>query len=251
MASFTAGLAVPLIGLTIGWRWAFIGTPIAFLIIFSLTRGLESEQKPLEIKVEKENQRLSLLLIAIATGLGVAAITSMLGFYVQSAVDRGTSVGTAGVFFAIGSLVAVPARIFWGWLVDQYDYSPLRVLTALLVGGGIGFALLGLVESSTLLLIVTLTCFGVGWSWSGLVFLAATQESPNAPATASGVVSAGSGIGGLTGPLLFGAVVEKWSYTPAWIMASLWLILGSITVSLIPRIQKYSYSDNYRNRNLV
>jgi MFS family permease len=232
LASVVAGFAVPLLGLTVGWRWSLVGTALVLIV---LLLGLSADgtvasgaASSIESHGEHRAPLAALILLAATSGFAGAAATATAGFFVDSAVARGFANGTAGVVLGVGSGFGIVARIIWGWLADRRERGHLAFLSWLFLVGSVGFAMLGIVETVPLLLLGSIIVFSAGWSWAGLVFLVATIGSPGAPATATGIASAGGGLGGLIGPLAFGALVSSFSYTVAWSIAAAWMIIAAL-----------------------
>ena len=241
LATVVSGLAVPLLGLTFGWRWAFIG--VAFVLgpalAFSVRRTIPLQDRRAAVPTGKAPLR-PMVLLAVTAGLAGAAATAAVGFYVESAVGRGFDAGTAGFLLGGGSLFGIAARVLWGWLADRRTRGHLVFLSVLFAVGSIGFALLGIVETVPLLAAVTLLVFVAGWSWSGLVFMVATRGSPGSPAAATGITSAGGGVGGLIGPFVFGSVVEASSYTVGWLVVAAWMLGAAVLARVTLRIWRRS-----------
>lgn len=231
MASVVAGLAIPALGLTVGWRWSLSGTAVvlaAAVLLLSGRTAIEGKTEPHPSAPRHKAPTVALVLLATMAGFASAAATATIGFFVESAVERGFENGTAGVVLGVSSAFGIVARITWGWLADRRGRGHLAFTSWLFFVGTIGFALLGVVETVPLLLLGASIVFIAGWSWSGLIFLVATLGSPGAPATATGIVSAGGGFGGLLGPVVFGWIVSSWSYTAAWLVVSSWMLVAAV-----------------------
>jgi predicted MFS family arabinose efflux permease len=72
-----------------------------------------------------------------------------------------------------------------------------------------------------------LVAYGLGWGFNGLYVFAVVRLYRSTPGAASGrALSAGS-LGGLTGPTVFGFVVEWTGYSAAWTLATAWAIIGA------------------------
>jgi MFS family permease len=230
MASVVAGFAVPLLGLTIGWRWSLIGTAIV-LVVLLLTLSGERGAGGAVLQTGGSSHRAplaALVLLAVMSGFAGASATVTIGFFVESAVERGFETATAGIALGVGSAFGIAARIGWGWLADRRESGHLAFISWLFLVGSSGFALLGIVETVPLLILASIVVFSAGWSWSGLVFLVATLGSPGAPATATGIAATGGGLGGLLGPLIFGVLVSVWSYTVAWAVTASWMLVAAV-----------------------
>ena len=79
---------------------------------------------------------------------------------------------------------------------------------------------------------------GLGWGWTGLVFLAAIRLDPTRPAKAAGVVLAGLGVGGAAGPASFGATAGQVGWAAAWSLAAGSLALAAILAFAAQRLAR-------------
>ena len=238
IASVVAGFAVPLLGLTVGWRPTFIGTALVLPVMLVL---LDRDTAPTQRVPEgrpggHRAPAVALVLLATTSGFAAASATTAIGFFVESAVARGFATSTAGYALGVASTFGIAARIMWGWLADRRERGHLSFLSWLFVVGGVGFGLLGVVETVPMLGLAAIVVLAAGWSWSGLVFLVATLGSPGAPATATGITSAGGGLGGLLGPIIFGSVVEASSYTTAWALTAAWMLAAAVLARVTLRV---------------
>ena len=229
MASVVAGVAVPALGLTVGWRWAFLITAAAFAAGFLATnrRTAESAGGGAHAKGTL-GPLLPLLLLGGTALLASGAATAVIGFYVKSAVDRGFAEATAGLLLAAGSASGIVARVLWGWLADRWTRGHIMLLAALFAVGSAGFALLGIAESKLILGLATVLVFAAGWSWSGVLFLVAARTSPGAPATATAIPNAAGSAGGVAGPIVFGQLIERLSYTTTWLIVASWVLAAAV-----------------------
>ncbi|GAB3679811.1 MFS transporter [Salinisphaera aquimarina] len=227
VAGMLAGLAVPIIGLTVGWRWAFalFALPAVLLAIYTpnarlAVRSTQAAAPALRLP------RKALMVISTGSGLGMAAGSSLSIFLVPGAVVAGWSPGQAGVVFAGASIVGVSGRLLSGVLADRRDEKHLQAIALMLVAGAIGFLALAL-SHQWLYVVGASIAFGFGWGWTGLLIHAVVQLSPADPAASTGLVQVGTSSGAVIGPLIFGFIVEHFSYRVAWGAAGLELLLGS------------------------
>ena len=65
-----------------------------------------------------------------------------------------------------------------------------------------------------------LLALGSGWAFTGLVNLEVVRSHRHAPAAATGVTQAGLYVGGMLGPLAFGAIAERVGFSAAWTAAA-------------------------------
>lgn len=221
------GLSVPLIGLTIGWRWAFA---LAALLCLPLFRFRRSTHEPVPgLVVEKPVVAVRpLRYLAVATLLAVMATSSVGPFYVESAVARGITPALAGTLFAAGSLSAVLARLLWGHLAGLRLRSHFNMIALFQGLGAASFLMLSVFRTALPLAAATLLLFAAGWGWPGVLNYAVVSRSPGAPAVAAGIVGVGQFGGGIFGPLGFGVLVESFSYRAAWMAGAALLVLAAL-----------------------
>jgi MFS family permease len=216
-ATLLAGLAVPGIAVTLGWRWAFAGgAALALAVAFLVPAASESTLRQGGERREKDARVAPLALLALGIGLGSTAATPLGAFIVESSVTAGLRVETAGLLLALGSAVNIVVRVAFGHLADRMSGGRLRLVAAMLGIGVVGFALLATGEGG-LIVPGALLAFGAGWGWPGLFNFAVVKTSPGAPAAATGITQTGASGGAALGPLVFGLVAEVSSYDVAWL----------------------------------
>ncbi|MGH3088624.1 MAG: MFS transporter [Rubrobacteraceae bacterium] len=227
-ATLLAGLAVPTIAATLGWRWAFVGGAVLAVAI-SLSVPKEDHAvapKPTKEARSGDARYRALALLALGIGLGSTAATPLGAFLVGSSVESGIRVGTAGLLLALGSAFSIVVRIVFGYLADGMSGGRLRLVAGMLAVGIFGFALLA-TGAPAAIVAGTLLAFGAGWGWPGLFNFAVVHSSPGAPAAATGITQTGASSGAALGPLIFGFVVEATSYSTGW------LVCGGISLAAI------------------
>ena len=124
-ATLLAGLAVPSIALTFGWRWAFAGgAALALAVAFLVPAGASGSvvRRPQEAR-EKDARTRPLFLLALGIGLGSAAATGI----TQTGASGGAAVGPL-----VFGLVAEVASYDAAWLVC--GATALGALVAILTG---------------------------------------------------------------------------------------------------------------------
>jgi MFS family permease len=218
-ATLLSGLAVPLVGITIGWRWAFIGCALgALATACTIPNTSEGEVRHRTNEPGGDMRPMPLILLALGIGLGSAAAVPLGAFVVASGVDAGLRVESAGILLAAGGVVGIVVRLALGWLADRRSAGHLRIVAGMLIVGTAGFVLLA-TGVSWLFVLGTLLAFGAGWGWHGLFNFAVVKYNPNAPAAATGITQTGAAAGSAAGPFLFGVIVESTSYGTAWLSA--------------------------------
>jgi len=197
MATLLGGLAVPLIAIPLGWRWAFaLAGVLAALAALSVPSAARPQgTAPRSPSVAAGPFRRGPLLV-LSTGLMLAAMASLGG---------------------------VLTRVLLGWLADRTQARWLLVVALQMAVGSLGYALLAS-DRPVLMAAGGLLGYCSGWAWAGLATYAVARMHHGMTARATGYSQAGLGLGSAIGPLAFGATVAATSYRTAW--------LGTAVVSL-------------------
>ena len=230
-----AGLAVPVIGLTVGWRWAFVGAALmslaAIAAIPSSPPRLESQHS--NRGVLRGSYRM-LVVLAVAAALGAAPAMSLPVFLTASAVERDFSPAAAGALLALGSIGGLAVRLVAGARADHRTGGHLRPIAVLMSLGTIG--LLGMTLGHPIAFtLATLLAFGAGWAWQGLFNHAVTNRWPESPAAATGVTQTGVFVGGIIGPPTFGWVASQSSDEFGWLALAVMMAGGTGLVLSVRR----------------
>jgi len=226
-AGLLAGLAVPLVGLTVGWRWAFAFFALPALVL--AVRTPAGDERPGWSEPSARTGQLPrkvLVVVALGAGLAAACATTLGIFLVAGAVEAGWGEAQAGIMFAAASATGVLVRLFCGVRADRRGERHLEVIAVMLLVGALGFAALASGQH-VLYAVGSLVAFGVGWGWPGLLILSVVQLSPASPAAATAVTQTGTSAGAVIGPLAFGLLVERSSYALAWGLAAVGLVLAA------------------------
>ena len=228
MATTVAGFAVPVLGLTIGWRWAFALMSLALVPFLLALRSVPPvEVPPRGARPRPDVRNSALVVLAVGAAFAVAVGSSLGTFYVESAVAQGIRPDIAGIMLAAGGISGVLGRITWGVIADRRGRGALRLAATLLGLGSLGLLGLAFVGGLVALAVSTLLAFAFGWGWNGLFHYAVVRHNPSAPAAASGITMMGMRSGGVAGPFLFGFTVERLGYPVAWGLSAVSLLVGA------------------------
>lgn len=229
-AGLLGGLAVPALGLTVGWRWAF--SLFALLAVGLALRTPGGDERPDWSGGNTRPvglPRKVLVVIAFGAGLAAACAATLTIFLVAGAVEAGWGEAEAGLIFAGASAAGVVARLVSGVRADRRGRRHLEVIAAMLLVGALGFV--GLATGQHVLYAVgAFVAFGVGWGWPGLLILSVVQLSPATPAAATALTQVGTSAGAVVGPLAFGILVDRTSYALAWSVAAGGLVLAAAVI---------------------
>jgi MFS family permease len=228
LAAMLAGVTMPTVALTVGWRWAFVAPLVLGAALWLVwPRDLAGVGAPPtgSGNLRRIARHPELLVLTAATTLGSTAVQALVAFFVESAVVGGTTPGQAGWLLGAGSVCGVAARLVCGWLADRRGGDTLPGIAILMAVGSIG--LLGLATRSAVVLpAATAVAFAAGWGWNGLLNYAVVRRNPGSPALALGVATTGVFIGGVLGPVGFGFLARRAGYSLAWTAIAVVLLLA-------------------------
>ena len=218
-ATMLAGFSVPVIALTLGWRWAFVAAAVLGLIVILATGPPpprdDAKRRETATRTPLGNRRL-IVLLAVAFGMGNATSAALTTFYVDAAVQAGSSQEFAGTILAAASIATIVTRVLSGAVSDRISTGHLRLCAALLVVGAAGIAMLATGDPGWMAAGAVVGLAGT-WGFGGVFWFALVSAYPEAPGQASGAVAPGVLGGSTAGPVIFGIIAENAGYAPAWV----------------------------------
>ncbi len=241
LATLIGGVSVPLIGLTVGWRWAFACVGImAVAIMLMIPRERPNPNDKSDHKTTTPLPRNTLLMLAVMSGFGAGCSNAMAAFLVPSIVNAGHDPAVAGLTLALGSVLAIIVRISMGIVADKF-VLPLLSIVAIMFGGGmISYLILANSDGLVMIVLATLLAFGLGWGWSGISILAISRASAGAVGVATGITQSGVYIGAVVGPIMFGWLANNFSYTVAWSVLAVGAVLAlALALSSEHRVKRH------------
>lgn len=233
LSGLAAGLAVPLVALRLGWRWAFVAAavvPLAAVWMAALTphhpagtdapagrgtgAGTVGGERP---ALARPRFRAGRRLRVLTVGMGFASVVPgvLTGFLVLTAVEAGLDEASAGTLLAVCSIAGIAVRIGYGWVIDRVRSDAVAHVAALLAGGAVGAAMLA-TGRTALVVPGAVIAFACGWGWPGLFFYELIRDHPRDSAAATGFSQTGALVGSALGPLAFGAVADLVGTSVAW-----------------------------------
>ncbi len=218
VATLLAGLAVPAVALTVGWRWAYvIGAGLALGALLLAPRDAGGRERSSAAPGERATGALSV--IGLAAGLAAGAASALGIFLVASAVDRGVERGSRRAHADVGQRRrACSLRLVNGWLADRRvgrthrgrrrepDARRGRARAArrarhVRARGRHGTRPSGSAGRGR-------GCCSSRWCGC----------NPSAPAAATSIVQVGVYGGGCVGPIAFGFLAAHASFPAAWLV---------------------------------
>ena len=232
-ASLLAGIAVPAVVLTLGWRWAYAFGACIALGVFWLIPNRSDEGTRIEsTSLPKPMKSRWLALLGLGSGFATLAAGILGTFHVDAAITYGFSEANAGTLLAMASLATIVARAGYGYLADRTMASGLGFMIWLAAIGAISFFVLGTTRSAWFV-VFTLLAFSTGWGWPGLLTYGVVRANAGRPAGSTAITQAGIFLGAGIGPALFGWLIENRSYQTAWTVTGVSLLLAAALVGLV------------------
>jgi MFS family permease len=236
LGTLLAGLMMPAIGLSLGWRWAFLGAAALALIVAILVpaRSAVSQVPTTAAAVYRRTKRRPWIILAIAAGCAGAAGNSLGPFVVEYAVTSGFTTAEAGLLLAAGAGAGVLTRVAAGVVADRIGRGALLLMIGLLTCGVVGIGLVAIASNATVLTVGVLMGFSGAWGWAGVLLLAIARVANGSVASAMGIVAVGPLLGAVVGPPSFGWVIEHVSWTAAW-FGMIVVVLAAVSLVIVSR----------------
>ena len=244
LAATLSGLALPLVALRFGWRWAFV-----VMLVFPLASLVLAPPTPAQHRSADHGPRVrtgpprELLLLA---GVGVfasIAVGTLNPFLVRAGIEVGYSTGAAGILLSVAAASLIVARITWGAVLDRTGLEPVTAVFMLLMVGAVGYGLLAS-GSTGRFAVGAVIAYAFGWAWPGVQFLAGVRLWPENPGEASGLLQLGAFVGATIGPLGFGLVVERSGFGVGYSLAALMAAIAGGLAALLARRLRNSPSPS-------
>lgn len=231
MASLLAGLALPVVGLTLGWRWPFLLAAVASAVL----AWRAPDVAPVDLGDRPPSRRWrtppDLVFLALAGACGGAAGNAIALFIVPSAVDVGISEASAGAVLAACSALVVVVRIAAGWSAGRTPGSTgHREIAILVAAGAVGCTALALADSRLAYLIAMPVAMTGSWGWPGVIYFTVARSHPGHTARASGVVLSANLTGTMTGPAVVGILAGRGAYPAAFALCGALSAVAAVAI---------------------
>ena len=222
VALLIAGLLGPLLTEIYGWRHALvvigIGCLLFPLMLEFMRREFDSDKDVTrQFHLSDFRETIGFVIgkpklrgLAFGSFAFVGLQTTFIAYFVIYLTEIGFSLIVAGTIFSIATAVAIPGRIFWGWLSSRY-ISPRAMLGFLAILMFFAVSCVALFSPIWTDWQVTLVAIAVSasvFSWHGVTLAEAARLAPTSMrgAVTGGVLSFGQ-CGGLVLPLIYSLVL--------------------------------------------
>ena len=221
LQGLSAGLIVSAVGVHVPWRSVIVAVSLLMVVAaVALPARLVSSGERAPKRGGLGAYRYQLLTLAAAGSIGGATGNTLALLAVDSLSMAGFSEAGAVRALAIGSGVAVLARVLAAWWLDHTGTNGYRDLIGLMLAGSLGFLLVSMAGAvggnRALILLGTLMAFATAWAWPAIIYFVAVRNTTVPPATATGVVLTGVFLGTLIGTPTLAVVAEHSTYSVAW-----------------------------------
>ena len=214
----TAGLAGPILTDFYGWRSALmsvVGVCVLFAIVLELMRDEFDNDRDSTRKFQLSDFKGTIGLVLRQSELRSLALgcfafvglqTTFIAYFVIYLTELGFSLIEAGTVFSLATAVAIPGRIFWGWISSSF-INPRVMLGFLAIFMFIAVSLTSMFSANWptwLIVLVSASVSATVFSWHGVTLAEAARLAPSSMrgAVTGGVLSFGQ-CGGLVLPLLY------------------------------------------------
>ena len=247
-AAMLSGLAVPAVALTLGWRAAFIIASVSSIALLPFLPKPKTSMAN-QSRTQEPRQRGaftgSVRVLTFGLMFAMAAGSTLGAFTVETGVAQGFDVRTASLMLTLGSICSMILRVAIGRLSDNWKDGHFDFVAGLLAVGSIGYVMLGLGSTAATVIAIPIA-FGAGWAFNGLFWFAALRLRPDAPGATAGVIMPGGMAGGVFGPILFGNIVERAGYGPAWVTTAGFALLAAFLIRRGSRMQALEHARDAR-----
>ncbi|MCC6716263.1 MAG: MFS transporter [Acetobacteraceae bacterium] len=222
LALLISGLLGPFLTGLWGWQGALLATAAACYLFVALMQPLrrefDADRQPgypvrlgdfatVTAEVLRGGALRNLALASFAFNGLQTVFTS---YFVITLTSLGYGLEGAGAMYSLAMVVAVPGRIFWGWLASAH-VAPRVLMAWLAIGMAAGAAALGLIGAGWpvwLTALVAIALSATVMSWHGVVLSECVRLAPagNPGAATGGVLSFGQ-LGGLILPLVYAGML--------------------------------------------
>lgn len=232
LATTLSGLAVPVIAVTIGWRYAYASAALVALLTFFVAPKDQQRNEGRTEATVPSKQVFPLWLYALGIGLIVVAATSIGTLGTAGGVELGLTESTAGYLVAAGGFAGLTIRLTAGACADRFRFDAMHGIVILAVLGALGWIAMG-TQAVTMFIVGLIVANAFGWGWPGLQHLSIARRFPTSTAAASGISQTGVSAGLLIGPLVLALLAQNYGWSVTWFTAAACAAFGAVIIYFI------------------
>ncbi|WP_169979573.1 MFS transporter [Microbispora sp. H10836] len=243
LAAAIGGAAVPTVGVSLGWRWGFVGAAVLAVLVALLVPRVCSGAEAARYRTTSRDgarPRLvglrPLLLLGTATAFGSAAMGSLMAYLVIWANHSGMTAGNAGLLLSVAGVGSIVARVSIGFVADRRAGNNMAVVIGHVLLGVVGLCLIGTGVVPLIVLGAVLT-ISISWAWPGLMLFTVVRTNPSSPAAATGVIQMGAYTGNAVGPGLFGVLLTLVAFQVGWLVNAGLLVMAALLMAWARRLR--------------
>ena len=237
LSTLLAGLAVPTVVLTFGWRTAFLVAGIGALAVAALVPGEGEAPPPPSPDDAPPPRRLEprdLAWLSVGSSFATWSAAALGAFGVSAAIDVGMGADAAGWLQTVGSAASIGMRFAAGWLTDRWRGRGFSGIV-LLAGSGVLVFLAMTLAVPPWFGVLMVLAYATGWGWPGLLTFTVVQANAGTAARSSSFTQAGIFLGAGLSPLVMGVVAESAGLSYIWPVAAGALVVAASAVSVVWR----------------
>lgn len=236
-STLVAGLAIPVVVVTVGWRIAYGLAAVLAIVIWLLVPMSREEAVPAPSGEDRRRFVAPLtpgLLVGLSIGAALAtwAAIALSTYLVAAAVDRGLTEVQAGWLLFAGSATSIAGRVIAGHVTDRMSGKGFGAIAGLVGVGALVFVLIGAAGGWAFAFLV-LVAFATGWGWPGLMTYTVVNANAGTAASSSAITQAGIFMGAGVGPIVLGFVAERSSFDAVWLVVAAALALAAFVVAAV------------------
>ncbi|GMQ85744.1 MAG: hypothetical protein BMS9Abin07_1312 [Acidimicrobiia bacterium] len=237
-STLLAGLAVPVLILTVGWQFSFAFAALlagAVWVLVATDRDPPLHEAGSSTPGRSALTTVDLATLAGASALSTAAAISLGTFLVVASVEEAAlSEAQGGMLLFAGSLASIVARVIVGAITDRVGGRGFIGLTVLMGTGSLVFLLLSPATGLVFAMLV-MAAFATGWGWAGLMTFTVVNANASTVAASSGITQAGIFLGAGLGPIVLGWTIENTSFAVSWALVSVSLLIAAAIIVVVGR----------------
>ena len=219
-STLLAGLAVPAVVVTAGWRTAYVAASLVAVVVLVLVpRTLPAPHPSEALPAGRALTVRELLAMAAGSAFATWGPIALSTFLVAAAVEQGFSPSAAGLLLFVGSGTSIAARVVAGEATDRLGGRGFAGMATMAGVGAVVFLTLPPASGAAFAVLIVVA-FATGWGWPGLMTFAVVNANAGTVAASSSITQAGVFVGAGVGPLLLGAIVGSFGFDAAWLVAS-------------------------------